>query len=76
MSYFLVHLGSLVPLVITGTKPKGTETEVPRFLVLKRQNLLLNELFFGASWKFGSNGYNAVRTGDCKANGKRYSVHI
>ena len=38
MSYFLLHLGNSVPSVITGTESKGTETEIPRFLVLKRTN--------------------------------------
>ena len=36
-----MHLGSSVPSIITGTEPKGNETEVPWFLVLKRTEQFL-----------------------------------
>ena len=41
MSYFLAHLGSSIPSIITGTEPKGTKAEVPRFLILKRTERFL-----------------------------------
>ena len=41
MSYFLVHIGSLVTLVIIGTEPNRTETEVSWFLVLKKKRTVL-----------------------------------